>query len=388
MTRMLRATLIAAAAAVLAAGCASQQEPQVQRAQPTDPGYGPVIGDVKDGRTRAKAHTDLAAAYYELGNLGVALEEARIALAADPSYPPAYNVQGLVSMELKDQAGADASFQRGLKLAPQDPDLNHNYGWFLCQTGREQQSIQWFMNAIKNPLYPTPSKSYAAAGRCLQKGNPAESAQYLERALRLDPNTVQAMMPYAEYLYRRGQLTPGEGARRALQQDAARADARVAVARAADRAQARRSPGRGEPRHPAAPAVQQLERVPVAPPRRLRLTMSDSATPVQPDEPQSPGRLLAAARQARGLTVTEVALRLKFSPRQIEALEADHYDVLRGPPMVRGMIRAYAKLIGAESGPLLDALQRAAQRRAADDATARDGSAVPARDAQGLARST
>ena len=207
MTRMLRATLIAAAAVVLAAGCASQQEPQVQRAQPTDPGYGPVIGDVKDGRTRAKAHTDLAAAYYELGNLGVALEEARIALAADPSYPPAYNVQGLVSMELKDQAGADASFQRGLKLAPQDPDLNHNYGWFLCQTGREQQSIQWFMNAIKNPLYPTPSKSYAAAGRCLQKGNPAESAQYLERALRLDPNTVQAMMPYAEYLYRRGQLT-------------------------------------------------------------------------------------------------------------------------------------------------------------------------------------
>ena len=113
MTRMLRATLIAAAAVVLAAGCASQQEPQVQRAQPTDPGYGPVIGDVKDGRTRAKAHTDLAAAYYELGNLGVALEEARIALAADPSYPPAYNVQGLVSMELKDQAGADASFQRG-----------------------------------------------------------------------------------------------------------------------------------------------------------------------------------------------------------------------------------------------------------------------------------
>jgi type IV pilus assembly protein PilF len=109
-------------------------------------------------------------------------------------------------MELRDEAGADASFQRGLKLAPQDPDLNHNYGWFLCQTGREQQSIQWFMNAIKNPLYPTPSKSYAAAGRCLQKRNPAESAQYLERALRLDPNTVQAMMPYAEYLYRRGQL--------------------------------------------------------------------------------------------------------------------------------------------------------------------------------------
>jgi len=86
--------------------------------------------------------------------------------------------------------------------------------------------------------------------------------------------------------------------------------------------------------------------------------MTDSTTPTQPDEPQSPGRLLAAARQARGMTVTEVALRLKFSPRQIEALEADHYDVLRGPSMVRGMIRAYAKLIGLDPHPVLDALHR------------------------------
>lgn len=86
--------------------------------------------------------------------------------------------------------------------------------------------------------------------------------------------------------------------------------------------------------------------------------MSDSATPLQTDELKSPGRLLAAARQARGMTVTEVALRLKFSPRQIEALEADRYDVLRGPAMVRGMIRTYARLIGADPGPLLDALHR------------------------------
>jgi type IV pilus assembly protein PilF len=203
----LRAAAAMAAMAALAAGCASQQDGgQSARARDADSPTGPVIGEMKDARTRAKAHTDLAAAYYELGNLGVALEEARIALAADPNYPPAYNVQGLVSMDLKDDAGAEASFQRGLKLAPQDADLNHNYGWFLCQTGREQQSVQWFMNAIKNPLYPTPSKTYAAMGRCLQKRNPAESAQYLDRALRIDPNNVQAMIPYADILYRRGQL--------------------------------------------------------------------------------------------------------------------------------------------------------------------------------------
>lgn len=197
-------------AAALAAGCAttdpSGPQPGGDRGvQGADRDTG-IVGEVRDARTRAKAHTDLAGAYYELGNLGVALEEARIALQADPSYFQAYNVLGLVNLELKDTAAAEANFRRGLQLAPQDPDLNHNYGWFLCQTGREEQSIQWFLIAVRNPLYQTPAKSFAAAGRCLVKRNPTEAAAYFDRALRLDPNAFQAMLPYAELLYRRGQL--------------------------------------------------------------------------------------------------------------------------------------------------------------------------------------
>ncbi len=192
-------------AACVVAGCAGSSG-QPERAQTPDQNASGVITDIKDARTRAKAHTDLAGAYYEGGNMGVALEELRAALAADPNYAPAYNVQGLVDMDLKDNAAAEASFQRGLKLAPQDPDMNHNYGWFLCQTGREEQSIQWFMNAVKNPLYATPARSYTAAGRCLQNRNPQEAAGYFERALRLDPNSPQPMLPYAELLYKRGQL--------------------------------------------------------------------------------------------------------------------------------------------------------------------------------------
>jgi len=203
----LRYVYLALAVAIVA-GCASQEHSsgQGQSEQSQTGDSGPIIGEVRDSRTRAKAHTELAAAYYELGNMGVALEEARIALQADPNYAPAYNVQGLVQMDLKEIVSAEASFQRGLRLAPQDADLNHNYGWFLCQSGREDQSIQWFLNAIRNPLYTTPTKSYAAAGRCLVKRNPTEAANYFDRALRLDPNNTQAMIPYAELLFRRGQL--------------------------------------------------------------------------------------------------------------------------------------------------------------------------------------
>lgn len=83
--------------------------------------------------------------------------------------------------------------------------------------------------------------------------------------------------------------------------------------------------------------------------------MSDRDT--ASDGPLTPGRALAAKRQARGMTVTEVALRLKFSPRKIEALEAEHYDALPGPTIVRGMIRGYAKLLGIDAAPLIEGLQ-------------------------------
>ena len=41
---------------------------------------------------------------------------------------------GLVYMQLKENSRAEESFERALRLSPNDADINHNYGWFLCQT--------------------------------------------------------------------------------------------------------------------------------------------------------------------------------------------------------------------------------------------------------------
>jgi cytoskeleton protein RodZ len=84
--------------------------------------------------------------------------------------------------------------------------------------------------------------------------------------------------------------------------------------------------------------------------------MSETPRP-ENAEPSPPGRRLAAARAARGLTITEIALRLKFAPKQIEALEADRYEALAGPAFVRGMVRAYAKLVGEDADALIAALR-------------------------------
>ncbi len=69
--------------------------------------------------------------------------------------------------------------------------------------------------------------------------------------------------------------------------------------------------------------------------------------------PASPGARLAAYREERGWTVEQVASQLNLAPRQIVALESDDYPSLPGMPIVRGFIRAYAKLLKVDAAPLL-----------------------------------
>jgi cytoskeleton protein RodZ len=71
------------------------------------------------------------------------------------------------------------------------------------------------------------------------------------------------------------------------------------------------------------------------------------------------GRKLRAAREAASLSLADVAQSLKFTPRQIELLEADDYAGLPGMTVVRGFIRSYAKLLKLDAEALLHMLDEA-----------------------------
>jgi len=70
----------------------------------------------------------------------------------------------------------------------------------------------------------------------------------------------------------------------------------------------------------------------------------------------SPGAQLAAYRQERGWTIEQVANQLNLAPRQIAAIESDDYPALPGMAIVRGFIRAYAKILKVDAVPLLASL--------------------------------
>ncbi|KAF0205009.1 MAG: hypothetical protein FD173_1337 [Gallionellaceae bacterium] len=78
--------------------------------------------------------------------------------------------------------------------------------------------------------------------------------------------------------------------------------------------------------------------------------------------PLSVGKILREARISQGLNVADVASSIKFSPRQVEALEADDYSHLPELAFVRGFVRSYARLLHIDETPLLDFLPRAHQQ--------------------------
>lgn len=185
--------------AVLVAGCAPM---------PTGGGEG-VPASVADSESvqRARAFTELASAYYARGQYKVALDELRKAISGDNRYGPAYNVYGLIYMELAEDRLAEENFRRAIELDRNDSEAHNNLGWFLCTRSRYDEGLQEFAAALRNPLYAYPERAMANAGRCAErKGDLALAEANLQKSLKLQPDNANSVLTLAGLRYRQGQL--------------------------------------------------------------------------------------------------------------------------------------------------------------------------------------
>jgi len=183
---------------VLCSGCANKptvpdasQQRSGQQTQEATPQY------------RAQLHTDLGAGYYERGQMQIALEELNEAVSIEPNYAPAYNIFGLIYAVLGQDQKAEQSFARALQLAPNDSDIRHNWGWYLCQHKREREALAQFEAAVSNPLYKTPEVALVNAARCAQAtGDMRLAESYFRRALAVQPGNPLASYGLALIAYK------------------------------------------------------------------------------------------------------------------------------------------------------------------------------------------
>ncbi len=74
------------------------------------------------------------------------------------------------------------------------------------------------------------------------------------------------------------------------------------------------------------------------------------------------GPWLKGQREARGVTIAEIAESSKISVRYLEALERDRFDVLPAPVFVRGFLREYARVVGLDADEVVNLFLVAAPR--------------------------
>ena len=168
----------------------------------------PTLSDQTTDQKRAQIRLQLAIGYFEQKQYTVALDEIKQALSANPNFPDAFSVRALIYMDMGETRLADENFQTAMRLAPNNPDLSNNYGWYLCQNERTAESIAYFDAALKNRSYQSPAKALNNAGACsLKLRNPAAAERYLTQAFQLDPGNPATSVNLARIYYGKADYT-------------------------------------------------------------------------------------------------------------------------------------------------------------------------------------
>ena len=164
--------------------------------------------DEPEVRRRARLRLELAAGYLQQGKTTVALDEIKQSLAADPTYAPAYNLRGLIFMQLNENALAEGSLQQAIQLAPRDGDTWHNLGWLYCQQKRYSDAMSAFNTALQIPLYTGAARTWMAQGICqVRDGRPGDAERSFLHSFELDPSNPITTFNLSKLLTQQGHYT-------------------------------------------------------------------------------------------------------------------------------------------------------------------------------------
>lgn len=155
----------------------------------------------------AQIKTQLAIQYMSTKNYRQAVEAIDEALKSNSKSIDAWMIRAQIWQFLKEPAKAEDSYQHALALNPNSPEINNNYGWYICDVKKNPNAaIPYFDKALADPTYPTPEIAQLNKGICSQRMGQHQIANtYFERALAANPNFIPAKKEMA-----RNELETGE----------------------------------------------------------------------------------------------------------------------------------------------------------------------------------
>ncbi|MBT5218337.1 MAG: type IV pilus biogenesis/stability protein PilW [Woeseia sp.] len=151
----------------------------------------------------ANQNYQLGARYYQQGSYELARDRLERALAIDDRMVDAHSVLALTFVQLGLDRLATASFDRAIRLAPNDPDVRNSYAVYLCQQSRFDEAIVQFERAIGIVENESTYLMMTNAAVCIAKKPDLQVAeQYLRDALTVKPSHGEALIQMASLQHR------------------------------------------------------------------------------------------------------------------------------------------------------------------------------------------
>ena len=176
--------------------------------------YGCVTVDAEaeaesvDPVSAAESRIALGIAYMERGHYLRARQDFEKALELAPDYYRTHLSMAHFHQVVGELDLAEDTYNKALKRYPNNGNVYHNYGTFLCIQNRYDLADQKFHLAIRQPSYFNKADSYENAGLCaLKAGQDSKAKGYLEKALAHDPFKPNATIQLAALEFGAGNYT-------------------------------------------------------------------------------------------------------------------------------------------------------------------------------------
>lgn len=157
--------------------------------------------DAKQSKQASMLNVQLASGYIRRRQYEVAQEKLNKAIAQDSKNIIAYTTMAILMDKVEEPEKAEEYYAKALDIDSKNPELQNNYGSFLCSHNKIPQAVEQFNKVIKNQFYETPEKAYANLGYCLLKAKNPDyklAEENLRKAIKIQPRLASALLSMAE----------------------------------------------------------------------------------------------------------------------------------------------------------------------------------------------
>lgn len=166
----------------------------------------PARGNPAAESPQVELHSALELA--QRGQSQQALEQTRALLQRHPGYVPALKLEGMLLEEAGRTADAEACYESGLKLAPNDSDLLFKVGLARLLAGDREEAIRLFQRHLRVEHSDGDAFYYLAQAEHLA-GHDDQALKAIKACLALQPDNAAVWQKYGELLVSSGDSEAG-----------------------------------------------------------------------------------------------------------------------------------------------------------------------------------